>query len=877
MPGPNEKTCDSADVTHSMAKKGGRVAANFSTAGQTKDSQTGPQLPTELQQQEPVKGDAAGAKSKNITVSREVSPVRSDQKTVSSAARPSNSRSRTNSVEFSPTPSSNTSNFTTSVPSAAAIQRALSVHKPQLQSASVDGIVEVLRSDRSSKTGDNIPQWPISPRLKSPPPSMNVNRSSLSSLKTRESEASANGTSVKRLGGAAAPDLNSHPDRLEGENENAAQVSGLRTPIRAPATAATILETVNESSVPTTPSVGPRRVPYPDSSISEKLVVENKDNDLKRVQGHNATESMESGSESGGTKSNKSKPEPPNGTNISLPHARPVSTLEKRSLTNLGHSRGKPAEAAPRTMTVETETVRSVPQGTLNIGGDRGVSGRLDNIGSIRTKPSTETIRPKKEKRKPSRKPTSLNTGSKADIFEAKVASAIDETNSSDSEETFVYESNPPEPVSSRQVRNHSRTPSATSLASQLDGYGPRYKAGVKDGTPSVAGKRSMKFTNNNYNNLDGELGNAGSAKGVGRNATPRHHHIGRYGRGGHASLFDTNSPFTQANKAFSTRIASTHAKISSRPSSPRISSGRLPTSPSKGESYGSEVDEDGADDERLPLVGSVRINRYRHNRRPNSGTVRPYEYIKQPQRGCLSRYWTCILSTLLLLVLCSGAGIVVMALSRPLTDVSIRHIQNVLASEQEIMLDLDVRATNQNLFAVVVNDLDVNVFAKSGYVGTASTWREHHPEPNATPVWRSRRKRPFRSGGPDTASERFVYRKGVDEGNDPIGDPEGDPQTMLLGRILELDSPLVFEASPIRRQSTRSVGEVRLATPGNRTEQGGSARWERVLQHPFELIVRGVIQYQLPLSSQLRSASVGSRIKVYPKDDGVEDGMTLG
>src|SRR6266702_2481606 len=47
---------------------------------------------------------------------------------------------------------------------------------------------------------------------------------------------------------------------------------------------------------------------------------------------------------------------------------------------------------------------------------------------------------------------------SKADVFEAKVASAVDEENSSDSDETFVYESNPPDPPPHKN-RHHSRTP----------------------------------------------------------------------------------------------------------------------------------------------------------------------------------------------------------------------------------------------------------------------------------------------------------------------------------------------------------------------------------------------------------------------------------
>ena len=92
----------------------------------------------------------------------------------------------------------------------------------------------------------------------------------------------------------------------------------------------------------------------------------------------------------------------------------------------------------------------------------------------------------------------------------------------------------------------------------------------------------------------------------------------------------------------------------------------------------------------------------------------------------------------------------------------------------------------------------------------------------------------------------------------------------MLLGRIFEFDSPLIFEASPLRHHSHSSVGELRLSKPGNETEEGGTERWEKVIKHPFELIVRGVLKYQLPLSSRVRTASIRASVIVHP-DDGVD------
>lgn len=445
-----------------------------------------------------------------------------------------------------------------------------------------------------------------------------------------------------------------------------------------------------------------------------------------------------------------------------------------------------------------------------------------------------------------------------ADIFEAKVASAVDEADSSDSDETFVYESNPPDSQPGRQRQyHHSRTPSTTSMASQLDGYSGRNRTGLKDGSHSVAGKRSMKFTNNMYNiHTDTESFGSGSGRGSrsSTNGQPRHHHIGRFGRGGHTGLFDTESPFTQSSQNSSLK-SPRHSNISglrgnSRPSSPRMPSYRTINNNKKhsGDGYGYDFDPEGADDERTPLVGSVRLNRSRHGRRPNSATMRQMDY-HEFHDGCCHHYGPCFFLTIALMVFVTLATLVIIGLTQPLEDVHIVRLENVLASESEIMLDLDVHAVNSNLFAIQVGDMDVNIFAKSRYVGTDGL--SHSISLDADPT--------------------FQPTENKDEGTSP--DPEeGDPQTMLLGRIKEFDSPLIFDASPIQHASSSSVGEVRLSNPGNRTEEGGTARWERVMQHQFELIVRGVVKYQLPLSSRVRSASINGRVTVVPEGGGNGD-----
>lgn len=203
------------------------------------------------------------------------------------------------------------------------------------------------------------------------------------------------------------------------------------------------------------------------------------------------------------------------------------------------------------------------------------------------------------------------------------------------------------------------------------------------------------------------------------------------------------------------------------------------------------------------------------------------------------------MLSILVLVLIFSAVGLV-FATTKPLKNVKVREIQNVIASQEELMLDLVVDAINPNIIGVTVADMDVNIFAKSKHVGSDRWWREHGGRHRNEEEWHP------------ISDKSMASNSGIDEGTDPIEDPEvGEPRTMLLGRIFHFDSPLNFDGSFFKRRSVDSLGEMRLSKPGNKTEAGGTERWEEVLQYPFELIVRGVFKYQLPLSTREHTVPV--------------------
>lgn len=904
--------------------------------------------------------------------SREPSPIRLPPK-ATGAAPVRGPRSRKNSQDISPNRAPPSTIPT--VPSAAAVQRALSAAgAPQLQlpanSEFSSDSTRSLRPIKPAGAGSGQPAPSIA-RVKSPPPPTGAHKSSLYSSRKVERAASTPSITLERSPATTTA-------RVEGINEGEEESlapAGMRTPHRSIGGTGATLETVQEASLPGTPAISVGRGPLGGSQASsdrpENIAEHVADDATPRPTGTRP----ESGSESGGAisagpqKDGKESRKPV----LASSAAKPQVVHPKRSITQLLPAKGRMgSEGMVKNMTVETETVSTIPQVSLGGGaGERTGLGRAETAGSLRLKPSTETIRPRKEKKRVARKPPSLNSGtggsisrrfhhhhhhhiharppspastislstassqfspsyvishpsptnafppitrkpkqasrssgadvrrdsegisrpssatlttfrgrtasSKADIFEAKVASAVDEVDSSDSEETFVYESNPPESLATRPNRYHSRTPSATSMVSQMDQYGPKSR---QDGHHTIAGKKSMKFANNPYHAAgysaeptDGTVRGTGHSGRTSVGNTSHQHYAGRFGRGGasHPSLFDTDSPFPPASRSL--RGAAAHVARSSlragNPKSPpllRVSAGAKKS----GQSMLYDLEGEGADDERTPLVNSARSGRSRYSRRGVAGASRRSPSADEG-RSPYCRRATAFVSLWSLFALLIGGIVILLSMcSKSLYDVQVEEIRNVLASEEELMLDLHVQAVNPNLIAVQVSDLDVNLFAKSRYVGTNALWRSH-------PDWRPEQGIDNGEASKDTFAPTFPHQPGpepeyksmdnVDEGTDPIEDPEVDTQTMLLGRIFEFDSPLIFEASPIRHQLYSATGGLRLANPGNKSEEGGSRRWERVLQHDFELIIRGVLRYSTPITWRPRSASISGRVMVHPGD----------
>ncbi|GAW20984.1 hypothetical protein ANO14919_104970 [Xylariales sp. No.14919] len=791
--------------------------------------------------------DTQPSKWTSASTSMTASPVESRDP---SPTRPSKAPRRTSRTSISPvqsrknsaqdpSPSSRTrSNITTS--SATLRQQLPGTLVPSLPPQS--GSDTIPRAPVSVIHGDT-PRWPISPRLKSPPPTF-AKPTVASSARRNDSEPPV--INVQR----ATPSPHVEPNSQSAsdvEVEESHLSSGMRTPGRGPSNGSSTLETVQEVSQPNTPRPGLDAVIEKlEETASSQNSTQNKSYDVTSnsvKSSQNATNS-ESGSDSGSVKTNtrrSSSTAPP-----SLLHSRHSSSA--LMFSGRGQTTG---ESSSRNMTVETEEVKDMPQLSLipNAGGQRA-------NGSLRTRASNETIKPKKEKKKNTRKTTSVasgNASSKADIFEAKVASAVEEANSSDSDETFVYDSNPPD--AERPRRYHSRTPSAASMASQVDRNGMRSIHAILDnGSHNVHVKKNMKFVTPSYNgngneSLQGDDDGRGTGRsnvGSARGTTRHHHHPGRWGRTGgnnHPSLFDNESPFPNAARP---KFSSNNSRQPSNPPSPRFTPNRgwLSGKRQMALSNGYDMDEStpGADDERTPLLQTGTVRTVRSNRNRRNVPLRNLEsqtYHQNP--SFLNRFASCLVLTVMLLLVITGGIGFMFATSQPLTDVALLKIGNVLASEQELMFDLTVRAHNPNVVVVMIDSADIEVFAKSRHAGTDSEWWRHPHGDDMTIL--------------------------DDPKDDPpdVSDPDdGTSPNMRLGNVHTFDSPLTYEGSFFQRGFTTSSGELRLPHPGNTTESG-TERWERIISDEFTLVIKGVLKYTLPLSQKVRKVSISGKTVVKP------------
>jgi hypothetical protein len=253
-------------------------ASTTNTPAQDHSTRAAPSAGSDIAFNAPMKHQTtlAGARSRHVSgtpspksplSSRDASPARPHQRGAAplGTSNPrAGLRSRKNSTEASPNRGAGPTS-THSSPSAASIQRALSSTSiPQLSVASSASSADTIKAPRpvkpttASNSGDSTPHWPISPRLRSPPPpgsdGRSGSRSRANSLRNQIRKPEVQSTPAIVVQSSSPSPASRIPVREESALSDADEPPmSIKAPSRGASGAAPKLETVQESSLPATP------------------------------------------------------------------------------------------------------------------------------------------------------------------------------------------------------------------------------------------------------------------------------------------------------------------------------------------------------------------------------------------------------------------------------------------------------------------------------------------------------------------------------------------------------------------------------------------------------------------------------------------------
>lgn len=244
--------------------------------------------------------------------------------------------------------------------------------------------------------------------------------------------------------------------------------------------------------------------------------------------------------------------------------------------------------------------------------------------------------------------------------------------------------------------------------------------------------------------------------------------------------------------------------------------------------------------------TGDELTKRFQRNKLSPSNTrfLLPRKVSQDDMNGGRLKLFKRFVYTLISILCILSIGFVLgflLASTKDLSNLSILSIENALVSQDELVFSVVVEALNPGWFTVSIEDLELDIFAKSGYLEDAGA--------------------------------------------------EASVETVLLGSVLNFESAIYFEGSFFNRQASQQVGEIKLIGPGKNftgsafgntrrvtqqdvnghtllrkepddpkaphTPPDNSEKWATISKHPFDLILRGVFKYNLPMTNNVKSVVV--------------------
>lgn len=163
-----------------------------------------------------------------------------------------------------------------------------------------------------------------------------------------------------------------------------------------------------------------------------------------------------------------------------------------------------------------------------------------------------------------------------------------------------------------------------------------------------------------------------------------------------------------------------------------------------------------------------------------------------------------------------------ILATNKELQNVDVVSIQDIIVSQEELIFDLVFEAFNPGLLEISIENVQLDIFAKSEWVDPTFDSSLHIDNKNS----------------------------GID--------------TILLGAIDHLEMPLIFEGGFLSRHIDSSLTEIKIVNPCSFDDFNKTVgilkpdeKWLNISRNPFDLIVRGAMIYKLPLSLQNHTVSV--------------------
>ncbi|AET38786.1 Vac7p Ecym_3293 [Eremothecium cymbalariae DBVPG len=236
--------------------------------------------------------------------------------------------------------------------------------------------------------------------------------------------------------------------------------------------------------------------------------------------------------------------------------------------------------------------------------------------------------------------------------------------------------------------------------------------------------------------------------------------------------------------------------------------------------------------------------------------------------------YLTFIVTSLLALGFISGF---LLATNKELHDFQITLIDNVLVSTDELVFDVSVSSFNPGFFTIGVQDVDLDIFAKTA----------HLDDPDNGAV-----------SGDQGKSHGSSY------------------ETILLGTVYSLESPLRFPGGLFSRNHCESMSSIKLLHPGatdnedegtsplpvdptyptsastspstlpstttsvmhhkenniklplgssGKKTENDAEKWKTLIRYDFDLIIRGSMKYNVPFFKSEKSVVVQAQVNVDP------------